>query len=138
MTAHTQANYDTDAAALATKLFESDPQFRAARPDPEVMDSLLVPGLRLSQVLHALLTGYAERPVMGFRSRESVADPATGRTVDRLLPAFETVTYGQLLDNISAILAEWQHGENRIGADDFVPPSASPAPTTSPWTLPLS
>lgn len=120
MTAHTQANYDTDAAALATKLFESDSQFRAARPDPEVMDSLLVPGLRLSQVLHALLTGYAERPVMGFRSRESVADPATGRTVDRLLPAFETVTYGELLDNISAILAEWQHGENRIGADDFV------------------
>ncbi|MEU9804446.1 carboxylic acid reductase [Mycobacterium sp. NPDC050853] len=111
---------ETDAAARAATLFESDPQFRAATPDPNVMDSLLVPGLRLSQVLHALLTGYADRPVMGFRSRESVVDPTTGRTVDRLLPAFQTISYGQLLDDISAILAEWQHGPNAIGAGDFV------------------
>lgn len=110
----------TDAAALAAKLVESDPQFQAAIPDHEVMDSLLVPGLRLSQVLHALLTGYSDRPVMGFRSRESVVDPVTGRTVDRLLPVFETITYGELRENISAILAEWQYGPNAIGADDFV------------------
>ncbi|ORB58144.1 oxidoreductase [Mycobacteroides saopaulense] len=108
------------AAARAAELFESDPQFRQALPDPDVMDSLLVPGLRLSQVLHALLTGYADRPVMGFRSRETVIDPASGRAVDRLLPAFETITYGRLLENISAILAEWQHGTDAIGAGDFV------------------
>lgn len=108
------------AAARVAKLFESDPQFRAAMPDPAVMDSLLAPGLRLSQVLHALLSGYAERPVMGFRSRESVVDTATGRTVDRLLPAFETITYGQLLEDISAILAEWQHGDILMGAGDFI------------------
>lgn len=108
------------AAARVAKLFESDPQFRAAMPDPAVMDSLLAPGLRLSQVLHALLSGYAERPVMGFRSRESVVDTATGRTVDRLLPAFETITYGQLLEDISAILAEWQHGDIPMGAGDFI------------------
>ncbi|MUM20353.1 AMP-binding protein [Mycobacterium sp. CBMA271] len=89
-------------------------------PDVDVMDSLLAPGLRLSQVLHALLSGYADRPVMGFRSRESVVDPATGRTVDRLLPAFQTITYGQLLDDISAILAEWQHGANAIAPGDFI------------------
>ncbi|MGH3722870.1 MAG: carboxylic acid reductase [Mycobacterium sp.] len=120
MTAHTQANNDIDAAALAATLVESDPQFQAAMPDPDVMDSLLVPGLRLSQVLHSLMTGYSDRPVMGFRSRESVLDPATGRTVDRLLPAFATITYGQLLSDISAILSEWQHGDNAIGAGDFV------------------
>src|SRR6201997_2923565 len=84
-------------------LSASDPQFAAARPIPAVAAVLEQPGLRLPQIVQTVLEGYAERPVLGQRAVEFVADPKTGRTVAELLTHFETITYRELGDRIGAV-----------------------------------
>ncbi|MBA0044837.1 carboxylic acid reductase [Mycobacteroides sp. LB1] len=89
-------------------LRESDPQFRATRPDPAVAKAVLQPGLHLSEAIATLMTGYAERPALGERARELVVD-AEGRTTLRLLPRFDTVTYGELWSRTTSVAASWHH-----------------------------
>ena len=44
------------------ELFDSDAQFRAAAPVPEVIEAACRPGLRLTEVFETLVEGYADRP----------------------------------------------------------------------------
>ena len=62
------------------ELFDSDAQFRAAAPVPEVIKAACRPGLRLTEVFETLVEGYADRPALGQRARELVTDACTGRT----------------------------------------------------------
>src|SRR3984957_14787563 len=92
-------------------LYASDPQFRAANSLPDVIDAARRPGLRLPEVIETLVEGYADRPARGQRARELVLDPATGRTTTRLLPTFETISYGDLWTQVRAVAAAWRRDE---------------------------
>jgi fatty acid CoA ligase FadD9 len=84
-------------------LSANDPQFAAARPDPEVAAAVELPGLRLPQIIQTALEGYAGRPALGQRAVEFVKDPKTGRTSAKLLPRFDTITYGELAARVDAL-----------------------------------
>lgn len=92
-------------------LYASDSQFRAAKPLPAVIDAARRPGLRLSQILLTLVEGYADRPALGQRAHELVLDPATGRSTPRLLPGFDTVSYGDVWTRVRALAAAWHRDE---------------------------
>ena len=67
------------------------------------------------------MDGYADRPALGMRASQVAADPATGRVERRLLPAFETTTYGELWSDVKAVAAVWSSDDEApVGAGDFV------------------
>jgi hypothetical protein len=88
------------------------------------------------QVLQTLMDGYADRPPLGMRAGEVAADPATGRVVWRLLPVFETTSYGELCAEVKAVAAVWSSDEVPVGAVTSWPVLASPVPTIYEWTSP--
>jgi len=108
-------------ARRIAQLYTSDPQFRAAVPIPDVIDAARRPGLRLPSILQTFVEGYADRPALGQRARELVLDPATGRTTIRLLPSFETISYGDLWTRVRALAAAWRRDETSpVNPGDFV------------------
>jgi fatty acid CoA ligase FadD9 len=96
-------------ARRVAELYDSDAQFRAAAPVPEVIEAACRPGLRLTEVFETLVEGYADRPALGQRARELVADPDTGRTSVRLSHQFDTFSYRELWDRVRAIAGAWRH-----------------------------
>ncbi|GAA2048391.1 carboxylic acid reductase [Williamsia deligens] len=98
-------------------LLENDPQFRDAVPDPDLAESVLAGDLPLTAVIDAILTRYADRPALGRRATETVTDD-TGATTVRVLPEFETITYGELSDRVTAVSAAW--AADGLTAGDFV------------------
>jgi fatty acid CoA ligase FadD9 len=108
-------------ARRIAQLYATDPQFRAAEPIPEVIDAARRPGLRLPAILQTFVEGYADRPALGQRARELVLDPATGRTTTRVLPSFETISYGDLWTRVRALAAAWRRDETSpVNPGDFV------------------
>src|SRR5271170_3785277 len=95
-------------ARRVAQLYASDPQFQAAEPIPEVIDAARRPGLRLPEVIGTLVGGYQDRPALGQRARQLVLDSTTGRTTTRLLPNFETISYGELWTQVRAVAAAWR------------------------------
>ncbi|MBZ4535746.1 carboxylic acid reductase [Mycobacterium avium] len=93
------------------RLYASDPEFRAAKPLPAVIAAARRPGLRLAEILQTLIEGYSDRPALGQRSHEVVPDPAAGRTTTRLLPGFDTISYGDLWTRVRAVAAAWRRDE---------------------------
>jgi fatty acid CoA ligase FadD9 len=86
----------------AAELAANDPQFAGARPDEAVSAAIENAGPRLPQVVRAVLEGYSDRPALAQRAVELVKDPQTGRTSAKLLPWFDTITYGELADRVDA------------------------------------
>ena len=85
------------------ELAANDPQFAVARPDETVNAAIQDAGPRLPQVIKAVLDGYSDRPALAQRAVELVKDPQTGRTSAKLLPWFDTVTYGELATRVDAL-----------------------------------
>jgi fatty acid CoA ligase FadD9 len=112
--------HDDVRSERAAALYAGDPEFLAAEPSRAVIDGARLPGLRLPEVLETLMEGYADRPALGRRSTSVARDPATGRAEQRLLPAFETVTYGEVWSNVKAIAAAWSGDEVPVRPGDFV------------------
>lgn len=81
---------------LLAGLLTHGPQVRAARENPAITETVNRPDLPLTELVHTLMTAYADRPAVGERARELVTDPATGRTTFALLPRFDTISYGEL------------------------------------------
>jgi fatty acid CoA ligase FadD9 len=103
------------------QLYASDPQFPAADPLPTVIEAIQRPGIRLAAALQTLVEGYADRPAVGQRMREVVRDPVTGRTVTRLLPGFETISYGELWAKVRAVATAWHQDETfPVNPGEFV------------------
>src|SRR6201991_1869541 len=96
-------------ARLMAKLYDCDEQFRTTAPIPEVIEAACTPGLRLTQVLEAIVEGYAGRPALGQRARELVTDAGTGRTSVRLSPRFDTISYREFWARVRAIASAWRH-----------------------------
>ncbi|HZC93030.1 MAG TPA: AMP-binding protein, partial [Mycobacterium sp.] len=86
-----------------------------------MIDAARWPGLRLPEVLETLVEGYEDRPALGQRARELVLDRATGHTTTRLLPTFETISYGELWTRVRAVASAWRHDETSpVNPGDFV------------------
>src|SRR4051794_30389422 len=103
------------------RLYVEDDQFSATRPDDSVAEAARKPGLRIAEVMATVLEGYSARPALGHRAREVAVDPATGRSVLRYLPRFDTVTYRELWAMVRAIAADWHHhDEHPVRPGDFV------------------
>ncbi|MFL0181627.1 carboxylic acid reductase [Mycobacterium sp. SMC-15] len=80
-----------------------DDQFAATRPRASVTAAVEAAGLRLPQIIQTVFEGYAERPALGYRVADFVKDPDTGRITRRLLPEFETITYKELSERVTAV-----------------------------------
>ncbi|BCI52947.1 oxidoreductase [Mycolicibacterium litorale] len=101
---------DTREARLQQRiaqLYATDPQFAAALPDRDVSAEVDRDDARLTDIISAIMTGYADRPALGQRAAEFVTDPQTGRTSMQLLPRFDTITYGQLHERVQALTNAW-------------------------------
>jgi fatty acid CoA ligase FadD9 len=108
-------------ARRVEELSANDPQFAAAKPSPAVAAALELPGLRLPQIIQTVLEGYAGRPALGQRAVEFVKDPKTRRTSAKLLPWFDTITYGELAARVDVLSRAWTHGaEGAVAAGDRV------------------
>ena len=83
-------------------LYATDQQFAAAKPDEAISAAVEAPGLRLPDIVRTVAEGYADRAALGRRAVEFVTD-ATGRTTAELLPRFDTITYRELWDRVSAV-----------------------------------
>src|SRR4029078_7697144 len=79
-------------ARRAAEVFDSDAEFRAAAPVPEVIEAVCTRGLRLTEVIETIVEGYADRPALGQRARELVTDAGTDRISARLLPHVDNMT----------------------------------------------
>jgi fatty acid CoA ligase FadD9 len=90
-----------------TRLVETDPQVRDALPIDEIAALAADAEVPIGQILETIRDRYADRPAIGMRRHETWIDPATGQSVRRLLPEFQTMTYGQLWEVASAIASEW-------------------------------
>ncbi|WP_156745360.1 AMP-binding protein, partial [Mycobacterium sp. 1165178.9] len=101
------AIHDEQLDRRVEELIANDPQFAAARPDPAITAALEQPGLRLPKIIRTVLDGYADRPALAQRAVEFVTDAKTGRTSAELLPRFETITYGELGERVSALGRAW-------------------------------
>ncbi len=99
----------------AQYLAANDPQFAAARPDEAVSAAVENAGTRLPQVVKAVLEGYPDRPALGQRAVELVKDPQTGRTSAKLLPWFDTISYGELADRVDAVSRALADGVVAVG-----------------------
>ncbi|ETB49758.1 AMP-binding protein, partial [Mycobacterium avium subsp. paratuberculosis 10-8425] len=108
------ATHDERLDRRVHELIATDPQFAAAQPDPAITAALEQPGLRLPQIIRTVLDGYADRPALGQRVVEFVTDAKTGRTSAQLLPRFETITYSEVAQRVSAL--------GRALSDDAVHP----------------
>src|SRR5580693_4298389 len=100
------------------ELAANDPQFTAARPDAAVVAAIQDAGSRLPQVIKSVLEGYSDRPALAQRAVELVKDPQTGRTSAKLLPWFDTVSYGELAaraDVVSRALTDGADGTVAAG-----------------------
>src|ERR1700722_8893209 len=107
-------------ARRVAELFDSDGQFGAAAPLPEVIEAACVPDLRLAQIFERIVEGYADRPALGQRARELATD-ANGRTSVQLRPWFETISYREVWDRVRAIAGAWSHDPvNPVVAGDVV------------------
>ncbi|WP_101949690.1 carboxylic acid reductase [Mycobacterium sp. 3519A] len=96
-------------------LYATDQQFADARPSESVAHAIEASDLRLPQIVRTVLDGYADRPALGQRAVEFVADPATGRTSVSLLPRFDTITYRELSDRVNAVAAALTHSPVQPG-----------------------
>ncbi|WP_327417482.1 carboxylic acid reductase [Streptomyces sp. NBC_01233] len=97
------------------ELYADDVQFRNAEPLEPVTVAQRQPGMAFTKILATAMAGYADRPALGERATEVVVDPATGRCSLRLLPRFETTSYGELWDRVGAVTREWHHNSLRVG-----------------------
>ncbi|WP_067539226.1 carboxylic acid reductase [Nocardia crassostreae] len=117
---------EPEAEVLATlrrrvgELVERDAQVRPALPDPVITAELWRAEGPLAPTVARVMEGYADRPALGERAVEFVPDE-NGRRRARLLPRFDTITYGELWQRAGAVAAAW-HGAAERGAraGDFV------------------
>jgi fatty acid CoA ligase FadD9 len=107
--------------AKIEQLRAEDEQFRTTYPLPDVVAAKKRPGIRLAEIVKTIMEGYAERPALGQRARELVTDPATGRSTLKLLPRFDTVSFGELWTRAKAVAGDWHaHPEYPLKKGDFV------------------
>ncbi|KAB7760944.1 carboxylic acid reductase [Mycolicibacterium mucogenicum] len=99
-------------------LCAADPQLAAARPLAGVGAALEEPGIRLPEIIHTVMAAYADRPALGQRAVEYVTE--NGRTVARLLPRYDAITYGEVWQQIQAVDNALLSGPDAVAPGDRV------------------
>jgi fatty acid CoA ligase FadD9 len=84
-------------------LYVTDQQFADAKPKPEISAAIEQPGLPLAEAVRTVMEGYADRPAVGQRAVEFVTDPQNGRRTAKVLPHFETISYGELWNRVCVL-----------------------------------
>jgi fatty acid CoA ligase FadD9 len=115
------ASVDNPIPSRIARLMVEDSQFRATCADPAVSALKRKPGIRLPEIVKLVMEGYAGRPAVGYRARELMTDAASGRRTFRLLPRFDTISYGEMWSRARAAAADWhRHGEHPVKPGDMV------------------
>ena len=110
-----------DLAERIKTLMEQDEQFRQAMPLSSINDAKVNPELGLAQTIALCMEGYSDRPALAQRATELVTDPDTGRVIRRLLPRFDTLSYGELWARARALASYWHHdAPQQLRANDFL------------------
>ncbi|MDV6261849.1 carboxylic acid reductase [Rhodococcoides yunnanense] len=99
------------------ELHESDQEFRAAEPESSVADAAQELSPNLARVVAEIMTRYSDRPALGSRARE-IARVDDANTL-RLLPRFDTITYGQAWNDAGALASALTHDAFGIAPGDF-------------------
>ncbi|HEX5368324.1 MAG TPA: AMP-binding protein, partial [Dehalococcoidia bacterium] len=95
---------ETEALArLVGELLANDAQFAAALPDKGVCETILSPKIGWVELMRTVAQGYADRPALGQRATETAT--IAGERALRLLPRFDTITYGELWQRVAAVAA---------------------------------
>jgi fatty acid CoA ligase FadD9 len=97
---------DTREERLARRiadLYSTDQQFAAAEPSEAIAAAIEKTGLPLLEIMRTVMEGYEDRPALGQRTVEFVADLHSHRSTAKLLPQFETITYGELWNRVGAL-----------------------------------
>lgn len=100
-----------------TELHRIDDEFRAAEPDSAVADAAQELSPNLARVVVEIMTRYSDRPALGRRAREIARVDDTNTL--RLLPRFETVTYGRAWNDAGALASALTHDAFGIASGDF-------------------
>ncbi|MEU5119266.1 carboxylic acid reductase [Streptomyces asoensis] len=101
------------------ELFRAEPGLAACMPVAGVFEEGGGHGLRLSEIVRRTLAAYADRPALGERARQYVS--VDGRVTVRLLPRFDTLSYGELWARLGAVAADWyHHRQHPVREGDFV------------------
>ncbi|WP_229713719.1 carboxylic acid reductase [Streptomyces fuscichromogenes] len=101
------------------ELFRAEPELVGSMPVAGVFEETAGRGQRLSRIVGRTLAAYADRPALGERARQYVS--VDGRVTVRLLPRFDTISYGELWSRLSAVAADWYHHPRHPLRDgDFV------------------
>lgn len=108
----TETRFDTRLERLAA-LYATDAELQTARPSSAVVEAARRPGTRLAEILRIYTESYADRPALGTRAWTTV------RGERRLQPAFDTITYGRLWSNVTAVAAAWT-ADHAVDPGDFV------------------
>lgn len=102
-------------------LVATDPQLKALMPSPAVRAAAERPGLSYARVIATIIAGYENRPALAQRSYDIVSDPATGRRIRHYLPAFSSISYGELQRRVEALASAWKcHPLHAVASGDFV------------------
>ncbi len=117
--ANEQTTLTDELTQRVADLCATDPQLAATLPLPGVAAALDEPGIRLPEMIRAVMAAYADRPALGQRAVEYVTDDA-GRTVSRLLPRYETVSFGEAWHQIQALDNALLTGPDAVAAGDRV------------------
>nr|WP_307825819.1 carboxylic acid reductase [Streptomyces sp. MBT33] len=101
------------------ELFRAEPELADSMPVAGVFEERAGGGPRLSEIVRRTLAAYADRPALGERARQYVS--VDGRVTARLLPRFDTISYGELWSRLSAVAANWyHHPQHPLREGDFV------------------
>jgi fatty acid CoA ligase FadD9 len=93
---------------------QTDPEIAGIMPDPAVSEAMRESGLSHAEVIAVALAGYAERPALGTRAYEILEGER------HVLPAFSTITYGELVRRVEAVASAWRHHpRHRIAPSEF-------------------
>lgn len=115
----TRASVGKSRKQRIAELFRAEPELADSMPVAGVFEESTGCGPRLSEIVRRTLAAYAERPALGERARQYVS--VDGRVTVRLLPRFDTVSYGELWSRLSAVAADWyHHPQHPLREGDFV------------------
>lgn len=102
-----------------SELLAAEPELAERMPLPGVFEDGAGAGLRLAEIVRRTFAAYAQRPALGERAR--VYEEVDGQVAVRLLPRFQTLSYGQLWSQLSAVAADWyHHAQHPLREGDFV------------------
>lgn len=100
-------------ARLVGELLTNDAQFAAALPDKDICEAVLRSDVDWPDLMRTVAKGYAGRPALGQRATEVVT--TAGRRSLRLLSRFDTISYHDLWQRVTAVAAALAGGRIEPG-----------------------